>query len=86
ILAGHGYQEAEIPLCAGEQVLLFTDGIVETFSSAAEMFGYERLEAIVARPHATARELIDDVLVEIERFGGGKPMADDRTMLAMRVK
>lgn len=85
IMAGHNYEEAEAQLGAGEQILLLTDGIVETFSLAADMFGYERLDAIVARTHATARELIDDVLGEIERFGGGKPMADDRTMLAIRV-
>ena len=85
ILPGHGYHEAEISLCANAQILLFTDGIVETFSPAADMFGYERLDAIVSRPHATAKALIDDVLGEVERFGGGRPMADDRTMLAMRV-
>ncbi len=85
ILAGQEYPEAEIALAPGDRLLLLTDGIVETFSPTADMFGYERLDAIVARPHATPRLLIDEVLDAVENFGGGKPVADDRTMLVLRV-
>jgi serine phosphatase RsbU (regulator of sigma subunit) len=86
LLAGHGYSEVEMQLAAGDLLFFYTDGCVEMENDQEEMFGSERLEALVA---ASGRSSTDDVLATVEQaiatFRGGRDLFDDATMMAVKV-
>jgi phosphoserine phosphatase RsbU/P len=81
------YEALEVPLAPGDTLVFVTDGIVEAHSPTRELFGFERLEALVrehgGRPPA---ELIDAVFAAVAEFAGGTPQHDDMTLLVMRVE
>jgi hypothetical protein len=72
---------------AGDMLFLFSDGVIESRPEGTdEPFGFERLEASLAR-HAGggAVGLRDGVLEDLERFVGNVPLEDDLTVLVLQV-
>jgi serine phosphatase RsbU (regulator of sigma subunit) len=86
MLAGHGYSEREVQLAAGDLLFFYTDGCVEMENEAGDMFGSDRLEALVA---AASRGSADEVLMNVEQaisaFRGRRDQFDDATMMAVTV-
>jgi serine phosphatase RsbU (regulator of sigma subunit)/anti-sigma regulatory factor (Ser/Thr protein kinase) len=77
------YEEKEVVLQPGQEVLLHSDGVVEAHSPDREMFGFPRLKQLVAEP-VTGGELIDVVLADLSRFTGpGWEQEDDITLVAL---
>jgi serine phosphatase RsbU (regulator of sigma subunit)/anti-sigma regulatory factor (Ser/Thr protein kinase) len=77
------YEEKEVFLEPGQEVLLHSDGVVEAHDPAREMFGFPRLKRLVAEP-VTGGELIDLVLSDLSRFTGpGWEQEDDITLVAL---
>jgi phosphoserine phosphatase RsbU/P len=87
ILPDTPYAACEVALQAGDLLVFYTDGIVEARDSQRQLFGFERLEALV-RDHGDLppSELIDLVLQEIAAFMGDTPQHDDMTIVALRVE
>jgi serine phosphatase RsbU (regulator of sigma subunit) len=86
LLAGHGYSERDVQLAPGDLLFFYTDGCVEMENEAAEMFGAERLEALVAASgHGSADEVLMTVENAIATFRGGRDLFDDATMMAVTV-
>jgi serine phosphatase RsbU (regulator of sigma subunit) len=85
MLAGRGYTEAQVQLAAGDLLFFYTDGCVEAENSAGDMFGSERLEALLA----AGFDGTDDVLARVEEavkgFRAGQEASDDATTMAVRV-
>lgn len=77
--AAYGSESVEID--PGDALVLYTDGITEAFGPGGEMYGVDRLDAVIARPHDTAAELLDAVLADLRQFTGTVPAGDDRTMI-----
>ncbi|MDZ4804653.1 MAG: SpoIIE family protein phosphatase [Candidatus Eisenbacteria bacterium] len=68
----------------GAHLLLYTDGISEARSPTDELFGEERVAA-AARRLDGGGNLLDHLLTEVREWSGGRPIADDLTLvLAMR--
>jgi serine phosphatase RsbU (regulator of sigma subunit) len=86
MLAGHGYSEREVQLAAGDLLFFYTDGCVEMENEAGDMFGSDRLEALVA---ASVDGTADDVLMKVEQsiaaFRGRRDLFDDATMMAVKI-
>jgi sigma-B regulation protein RsbU (phosphoserine phosphatase) len=86
LFAGHGYKEQRVSLTPGDLLFFFTDGLVETENERGEMFGAERVEAILEQEHLRG---IDAVLERLDRevkaFRGRAEPLDDATMMALRV-
>jgi serine phosphatase RsbU (regulator of sigma subunit) len=86
LLSGYGYSAREVQLTAGDLLFFYTDGCVEASNAAGEMFGAERLEALLQAGGPTAP---DDVLHRVEQavktFRGAAEPLDDETMMAVRV-
>nr|MCU0233049.1 SpoIIE family protein phosphatase [Thermoanaerobaculales bacterium] len=83
-LANARYQAQELRLAAGDIVLLVSDGVVEAVDAAGEPFGYERLAAaLAAAPDGTAEELVGGLVGAVAGFTGGRPLADDLTVVAL---
>jgi serine phosphatase RsbU (regulator of sigma subunit) len=86
LYAGHGYKEAVVQIGSGDLLFFYTDGLVETESDTGDMFGAERLQALLETEHA---EGIDTVLERVEAavraFRGSAEVFDDATMMALRI-
>jgi serine phosphatase RsbU (regulator of sigma subunit) len=80
------YQALDVPLAPGDTLVFFTDGIVEAHNPARELFGFERLEALLrdngAQPPA---ELIETLFAAVVAFAAGTTQHDDMTLLVLRV-
>ena len=78
------YEEDEIVLDAGEAALFYSDGLVEAHHPNGEMFGFPRLQALVAE-HAEKESLEEALLEELYSFvGEGWKQEDDITLLTLR--
>lgn len=86
MFAGHGYKEGSVTLNAGDILFFYTDGITEVENEQGEMFGTERLEALVVKHH---EEGVDMLLAHIEQevltFRGEADLFDDATMMVLRL-
>lgn len=67
----------------GDRLLLYTDGITETFNGAEELFGVERLDAALQRCQQTPQAIVDGVIADLRAYSNAGPPADDRTLLAL---
>jgi serine phosphatase RsbU (regulator of sigma subunit) len=83
LMPGMGYEEKEIILGAGDRALFYSDGLVEAHNSEGEMFGFPRLQALVAE-HAQGEPLVDFLMEELYSFTGERwEQEDDITLLTI---
>lgn len=77
------YEETEVQLERGQQILLHSDGIAEAHAPDHEMFGFPRLRGLMAADRG-GPQLIERLLVEFERFtGAGWEQEDDITLVSL---
>jgi serine phosphatase RsbU (regulator of sigma subunit) len=69
LMPGMTYEEKEIMLRAGDRALFYSDGLVEAHNPEGEMFGFPRLQALVAE-HAEGEPLVDFLMKELYTFTG----------------
>jgi len=70
---------------SSDLLLLYTDGVTESFSTNEELFGEERLMAVLnSNPLATADEVVEIIEKHLNDFSNPLPPSDDLTMLAIR--
>jgi serine phosphatase RsbU (regulator of sigma subunit) len=86
LLPGQGFVAKEIGLNEGDLLFFYTDGAVETENEQGDMFGAERLEALLVAAH---NQGVDAVLERVETavrdFRGRAEPFDDATLMALRV-
>jgi len=83
------YSAVEIPLGAGDRILLYTDGILEAMNAAREEFGKSRLKKFLAAYAKPAAYFADALLLELRRWScadAGRPQDDDITLLVLEVQ
>ena len=69
----------------GDTLVLYTDGVVEIMNAAGEMFGVDRLEAVIrGRPRALSRALVEAVVDATRAFAGREGYEDDFTLVIIR--
>jgi serine phosphatase RsbU (regulator of sigma subunit)/putative methionine-R-sulfoxide reductase with GAF domain len=79
------FSQRVISLDKDDSVLLYTDGLTESFNHDGEFFGEERLmQAIQANLCSSASDLLDVVETSLLHFVQDMPPADDLTMLVLR--
>ncbi len=84
MLPGTHYEEHEATLSPGENLLFYSDGLVEAHNAQREMFGFPRLQALLQQ-HTSTQSLIDALLAELKRFTGEEPeQEDDVTLVAVQ--
>jgi serine phosphatase RsbU (regulator of sigma subunit)/predicted ester cyclase len=84
LMPGMSYEEKDTVLDAGEAALFYSDGLVEAHDPKGEMFGFPRLQALVAQ-HGKEHSLVDSLLEELYSFvGEGWEQEDDITLLTLR--
>lgn len=64
----------------GEQVLFYTDGIVETLDPSSGDYGYQRLRRAL-EPGGTPRAVHDRIVRDVDVFRGDAPIHDDCSLM-----
>jgi sigma-B regulation protein RsbU (phosphoserine phosphatase) len=86
LMPGYPYEERTIAVGAGELLFLYTDGTVEVFNEAGEMFDADRLQqALVQASAGSVNEVLATVEASILAFRGTAEPFDDATMMALRI-
>lgn len=85
-VAGASYTKWQTVLGAGDILLLYTDGITEAADASQQMFGEERLAALL-RHHsgAAAGELLDALQQALHDFTGRASYDDDVSLTVIKV-
>ena len=79
------YEEGEAELGPGEALLVFSDGVTETWSPDDQEYGDERLlEVAVENVGLDAAGLHDRILASVDAFAAGRKPADDRTLIVIK--
>ena len=82
------YEEFSIAANPGDLLVFFSDGIVDAENAEGEMFGTDRLSAVL-REHPSAcnsaQTTVDAILAEVAAFQSGTAHFDDETLVVLRV-
>jgi serine phosphatase RsbU (regulator of sigma subunit)/anti-sigma regulatory factor (Ser/Thr protein kinase) len=84
LMPGMTYEEKEATLLAGEELLLYSDGLVEAHDPQGEMFGFPRLNELLSTcpPDANQIELLMKALSDFT--GPDWEQEDDVTFVSIR--
>jgi len=78
------YKEETMDLKVGQTLFLYTDGVTEALSPGSELFGLDRLAALLKRKHDLKLDRIcSEIEVSLLEFQEGRQF-DDITMLALK--
>jgi serine phosphatase RsbU (regulator of sigma subunit) len=84
ILTGEAFEAHEARISDGDRLLLYTDGVTETFDPKDVEYGEERLAAFLDRQRRLAlRALIDGVIEDVLAFASPERPRDDMTLLVL---
>jgi sigma-B regulation protein RsbU (phosphoserine phosphatase) len=79
------YAEGVVEFDPGDTLLIYSDGITESFDANEEEFGEERLASILRTASAnTAAHLIDQIMTAARAHAGELSQMDDMTLLVIR--
>ena len=80
------YREANISIQPGQIILIGTDGIKEACNPKNEHFGNERLQMVIRNNYQkSAKDILDEVYDELERFRSYAERKDDETLVVIKV-
>ncbi len=75
---------AEVYLEPGDMLLAYTDGITEARRASGDLFGEERLLALLDPPAVSLTALMERIKNAVQSYIGNNALNDDITMLALR--
>ena len=79
------YGEGVAELRPGDTLLIFSDGVTETWSAKGDEFGDQRLGEVAVRGRGLdAAGLQTEILRELEVFEAGTKATDDRTLIVLK--
>ncbi|MGB6829772.1 MAG: PP2C family protein-serine/threonine phosphatase, partial [Terracidiphilus sp.] len=81
------YEELNVATQPGDVIVFVSDGILDAENEEEEMYGQDRLSALLcANRERPAIEIADEILADVARFQGAKDRFDDETIIVLRVK
>jgi len=80
------YEEFTLSTQPGDSLIFFSDGITDAQNAEGDMFGDDRLQAIVKKNYQKpASKIADAILSEVSKFQGDRDRFDDETVVVLRV-
>jgi sigma-B regulation protein RsbU (phosphoserine phosphatase) len=80
------YEEFSLSTQPGDSLIFFSDGITDAQNKEGDMFGDDRLKAIVKKYHQkSASKIADAILAEVSKFQGERERFDDETVVVLKV-
>jgi phosphoserine phosphatase RsbU/P len=80
------YEKGLYDMAAGDTLLLYTDGLVDSFNGGGEKFGRKRIEeALIESADKSASDTINHILWQVRRFTGPRQGVDDTTLVVVKV-
>lgn len=81
-----GYPELTVEVAPGDMLVLTSDGVAEAKNATGEMFGFDRLEAVLANgPNSSAQALLDYLKAALSNFVGAAEPHDDTTIVVIQM-
>jgi sigma-B regulation protein RsbU (phosphoserine phosphatase) len=79
------YFSRTLSIGSGDVIVMYTDGVTESINAKEELFGEERLNAIIRKTaRLSAQEILDRILSGVREFAGDMPQFDDITLLVIK--
>jgi serine phosphatase RsbU (regulator of sigma subunit) len=79
------YSAGQVRLDAGDTLLIFSDGILESQDQRGEEFGYDRLKAQLENAQSSSADaILFSVLGAVQDFATIRPLMDDMTLAVIR--
>ncbi len=81
-----GCEISSVPIGSGDLLLLYTDGVIETFGRARTLFGIARIESILANAEefTESTQILDATFAALRKFRHGA-QTDDVLVVAARI-
>jgi len=84
---GAEYEEFTVSTQPGDAFIFVSDGITDAENTQGEMYGTERLTAMLCgHRNLPAAQIADAIFADVAQFQGGQPRFDDETILVLRVR
>jgi len=84
VIEGEKIEERSLTLAKGDCLLLYTDGLNESFSPDGDIFGEERIIAALQREKSkSAERILQGIEADLDEFVGDEAQSDDLTMLLL---
>jgi sigma-B regulation protein RsbU (phosphoserine phosphatase) len=84
LASGLEFPSNSVQLCAGDRLVIYTDGIDEAFNQNAAMYGTERvLQSVSDSAALTNMEAGHAIVTAVDGFTDGAPQSDDITLMLL---
>ena len=81
------YTQSEMQLQGGDRLLLYTDGVTEAHNPDRELYGDDRLMAVIDNTAEDSGEtVLSCISSDVNQFAGSEPQFDDITMIVLTIK
>lgn len=81
------YARGRVRLQPGDQIVFYTDGVIERANAEGEFYGIERLKDAARRSRGdAARIALYSMLGDLQDWSGGLPAEDDTTLIVVKVR
>lgn len=85
LFADGEYQSERTELAPGDSLVLYSDGLTETFNPSGQQYGAQRLEDLLRGRHALApKEILAAVQEDVAHFRSNAPRTDDLTVMVLQ--
>lgn len=79
------YINNKISYSSDDTIVLFTDGVTDTFNRFDEVYGDDRLKELLKNDYDNPKELLDDIVEETVAFRDEVAQFDDITLLITKI-
>ncbi|MBQ0073722.1 MAG: SpoIIE family protein phosphatase [Prevotella sp.] len=85
VMEGIPYKSLSLRLETGDALVTFTDGVTEACSMSNELYGEERLEALLpSLERSSAKEIVSAINNAVQSHADGAEQSDDITVLVIK--
>ncbi|MDR8391187.1 PP2C family protein-serine/threonine phosphatase [Aliifodinibius sp. S!AR15-10] len=79
-------QEKTLDLSAGDLLVLYTDGVIESLNTARQFYGTKRLETLLnSSVKKNANDILSDLVNDVTTFSGQAKQHDDMTVMVIKL-